>query len=74
MFGRRRHDTLPHGDYLEELAVWQIQHGLNSLDLTPSQTERFRALERSAGDVRMAGRLIFERRLHRSGRLTDGDR
>lgn len=73
MFGRRK-DTLPHGDYLESLAVWQIQNGLNSLDLTPEQTERFRAFEKSGGDVRVANGLIYGRRLYRSGRVGRDDR
>ena len=70
MFGRRKAED-PEAEYAERLAVFQIRHGLNSIDLTPAQYERLRAYEWAQGDVRMAAGLIYGRRLYRSGRWLD---
>lgn len=71
MFGRQRRDALPEGDYQESLAVFQIEHGLDSADLTPEQGRRLRATEAAHGDVRAAKGLILARLRYRSGSLSD---
>ena len=57
-------------NYPEALAVWQIRNGLNSLDLTAEQTERYRAFERT-GDADRAKHLIYGRRMVRKGQCHD---
>ena len=57
-------------NYPEALAVWQIRNGLNSLDLTREQNERFRAFEQT-GDADRAKHLIYGRRMARRGQFND---
>lgn len=67
---RHHHDPeLTEDTYVESLAIWQIAHGTNRMDLTREQTTRFRAFEAARGDTAVAGRLLFERRLVREGRI-----
>jgi hypothetical protein len=68
---KQHHDVLPEGTYAEELAVYQIQHGWNSLDMTPEQIVRFRLVEAACGDAANAKRLVFARLRYRSGALSD---
>lgn len=74
--GRRRRHHRDDGDTIEDryvvaLAGWQARHGLNGLDLTPAQTERYRAVEGARGDVENAKRLIVARLRRQRGGLTD---
>lgn len=59
-------------DYPKDLASWQIERGLNGIDMTPEQSGRFRAFEMAGGSVPTAKRLTFGRLRFRSGRLSDG--
>lgn len=59
-------------EYPKALASWQIQRGMNTMDLTPSQTERFRAFEKAGGNLRAANGLLYSRLRYRRGALSDG--
>lgn len=60
-------------DPIKAQASWQLEHGLNAADLTPDQTERLRAVEKTGGDLVLANRLIYSRRRFRAGRLSEGE-
>ena len=67
--GQGRRD--PEDDYAERLAIWQIQRGLNSMDLTPEQTSRLRTFEQIARIGLDPRRVTFGRWLVRTGRCAD---
>jgi hypothetical protein len=68
---KQRRDELPEGTYAETLAVYQIAHNWNSMDMTPEQVVRFRLVEAARGDAANAKRLVFARLRYRSGALSD---
>jgi hypothetical protein len=72
MLGKKqKRDELPEGTYAETLAVYQIEHGWNSMDMTVEQNARFRLVEAARGDAANAKRLVFARLRYRSGALSD---
>ena len=67
--GQGRRD--PEDDYAERLAIWQIRHGLNRMDLTREQTDRLRTFEQIARIGLDPQRVAFGRWLVRTGRCAD---
>mgnify|MGYP001607004415 FL=1 len=58
-------------NYLETLAVWQLRHGADHHDLTPSQRARFVVHNRCLDTGLDPRRLMFVRLLMRMGRIHD---
>lgn len=63
----RRTDLSPEDVYREDLAVFQIRNGLNHMDLTREQTERYRVVERTAPAGIDAQHALYGRWLARRG-------
>lgn len=69
MFGLRRHHR--ECDYPEQLAEWQVRHGADRHDMTPSQVERFREHNRLLNAGLDVNRVAFVRALVERGRINE---
>lgn len=57
--------------YTKDLASWQIERGLNRMDLSPDQDRRFRLHNRVENVGMDAGRVAFAQWLVQQGRCSD---
>lgn len=67
----RRTDLSPDDLYRESLAVWQIEHDANSMDMTTEQRERFRVFVRVADWAADPQHPLFGRWLVSHGGVSD---
>jgi hypothetical protein len=57
------------GRYATAITAWMVAHDCVTMDLTPEQLRRFRALERTQGEPENAPRLLFAKWLFLNGGL-----
>ena len=55
--------------YSAAITAWMVARECVTLDLTPEQLRRFRALQRAEGSPELATRLLFTRWLFINGRI-----
>lgn len=64
------HQTAIDERYSAAITAWMVARECVTLDMTPAQLRRFRALERAEGAPENAPRLLFAKFLYITGRIT----